>query len=158
MGLRCKTWRKLQTFVWVPSAPHQNDLDEPESPLSPVSPSPHFAEFSDVIKAGHPPRLRRQSTTSWHSMTSAFSSRSSLTTSTSSRRTRALSISDINRVDLSFRTHWIGKNLMATFPSLRQLVLWNWNRMGYDVLTKSATGDLVWAYRAEIDEDEWPSV
>ena len=47
---------------------------------------------------------------------------------------------------------------MATFPSLRQLVLWNWNRLGYDLLTKTASGSLVWAYRVEIDEGEWLSV
>ena len=47
---------------------------------------------------------------------------------------------------------------MATFPSLRQLALWNWNRMGYDLLTKTAAGGLVWTYRVEIDEDEWLSV
>ena len=47
---------------------------------------------------------------------------------------------------------------MATFPSLRQLALWNWDRLGYDLLTKTEAGGLVWAYRVEIDEDEWLSV
>jgi len=47
---------------------------------------------------------------------------------------------------------------MATFPSLRRLALWNWNRMGYDLLTKTAAGGLVWTYHGEIDEDEWSSV
>jgi hypothetical protein len=47
---------------------------------------------------------------------------------------------------------------MATFPSLRRLALWNWNRMGYDLLTRTAAGGLVWMYHVEIDEDEWLSV
>jgi len=163
MGLRHKTWKKLQSLVWVPNPPHENDLDEPESPISPASPSlPHSIELSDAIRAGHPPRLRRRSTTSsWYSMTSAASSRSahsSLTASTSSRRTCSSSISDVTRVDLSFRIHCIGKDLMTTFPSLCRLVLWNWNRMGYDLLTRTAAGGLVWMYHVEIDEDEWLSV
>ena len=147
--------------MWVPNPPHDNDLDEPE-PTSPTSPSsPQFIELPDLIKTAHPRRPRRQSTTSsWDSTTSAVSSRSvhsSLATSTSSRRTRSSSISDFNRVDLSFRIHCIGKDLMATFPSLRRLALWNWNRLGYDLLTKTASGGLVWTYRVEIDEDEWLS-
>jgi len=162
-GLGYKTWKELQSLVWVPNPPHNNDLDEIESPISPASPSSlHFAALSDAIRTDHPPRPRRQSTTSsWHPMTSAASSRaahSSLTSSTSSRRTRLSSISDATRVDLSFRIHCIGKDLMITFPSLRQLILWNWNRMGYDLLTRTAAGDLVWMYRVEIDEDEWLSV
>lgn len=42
---------------------------------------------------------------------------------------------------------------MATFPSLRQLVLWNWDRLGYDLLTR-AIGGLVWMYNVEVDEDK----
>ena len=42
---------------------------------------------------------------------------------------------------------------MTTFPSLRRLALWNWNRLGYDLLTRAA-GGLVWTYNAEIDGDE----
>ena len=47
---------------------------------------------------------------------------------------------------------------MAAFPSLCRLALWNWNRMGYDLLMKTAAGGLVWEYNAEIDEGEWSSV
>jgi hypothetical protein len=148
--------------VWVPDPPHENGLDEPESLTSPVSPtSPLSIDFSDTIKAGYR-RPRRQSTaSSWHSTASAVSShstRSSIATSTSSRRTRSSSISDVIHVDLSFRIHSIGKDLMTAFPSLCRLVLWNWNRMGYDSLTRTAAGGLEWAYLVEIDEDEWLSV
>ena len=165
MGLRYKAWKKLQTLVWIPNPPHESDLDELESPVSPAFlTSPHLIELSDTIKAGNPPQLRRQSTAhSWHSMNSAISSRSarsysSLAASASLRRTRSPSISDINRVDLNFRIHCIGKDLMATFPRLRRLVLWNWNRIGYDLLTRTAAGSPVWTYCVEIDEDEWLSV
>ena len=153
----------MHTLVWVPNPPHENDSDEPESPVSPTPFfSPYLLDFLGTVKADHPSRPRRQSTaSSWHSTTSAVSSRSaysSLTTSTSSRRTRSSSISDINRVDLSFRVHCLGRDLMTTLPSLRRLALWNWNRMGYDLLTKTAADGLVWTYHAEIDEDEWSSV
>lgn len=149
--------------MWVPNPPHENDLDEPESPASPLSFfSPHFIDSLGAAKADHPFRPRRQSTaSSWHSTASIASSRSArsyLTSSTSSRRTRASSISDTTRLDLSFRVHCIGRDLMTTFPSLRRLALWNWNRMGYDLLTRTAAGGLVWTYHAEIDEDEWSSV
>ena len=149
--------------MWVPTPPHENDLDEAESPVSPTSPSSfHFIELSDTIKPGYPPRPRRQSTaSSRYSTSSGLSSRSAyspLTTSISSCRTRSLSTLDINHVDLNFRIHCIGKDLMATFPSLRRLVLWNWNRMEYNSLTRTAIGSLVWTYHVEIDENEWLSV
>ena len=159
-GLSHRTWKKLQTLVWVPNPPHDHDLDEPEFPLSPAFPSsPRSIEFPDTNRAGRLPRPRRRSTaSSWNSTSSSCSARSSITTSTStSRRTRKTSISDINRLDLSFRIHCIGKDLMTTFPTLRQLALWNWNRLGYDTLTRTEGGSLVWSYRVEIDEDEWLS-
>jgi hypothetical protein len=148
--------------VWISSPPHENDLDGPESPVPPVSPlftpPSHSVELSDGIKVGHPLRPRRQSTSSsWSSTTPAPSSRSaypSVTTSTSSCRTRSSSISDMSCVDLSFRIHHIGKELMTTFPSLRRLALWNWNRLGYDLLTRGTCG-LAWTYNAEINRDGW---
>lgn len=60
----------------------------------------------------------------------------------------------MNRVDLSFRIHCIGKDLMTTFPSMHRLALWNWDRLGYDLLVRD-DGGLAWTYNAEIDEDGW---
>jgi hypothetical protein len=95
------------------------------SPTSPASPaSPLSIDLLGTIMAGYR-RPRRQSTaSSRRSTASAVSSSSahlSFTTSSSSRRTRSLSISDITRVDL-FRMHSIRKDLTAAFPSPRQLV------------------------------------
>lgn len=165
-GLRHKTWKKLQTLVWVPDRSHENDSDEPESPVSPAFPSsPHSIIFSDATKASYSPRARRQSTTSsLNSATSAVFSHSvhpsiSLNTSTSSYRARPSSISDMSHVDSGFIIYRIGKDLMATFPSLRRFALWNWNRLGYDLLMRTTSGGRVWTYNVEeIEEDEWLSV
>ena len=48
---------------------------------------------------------------------------------------------------------------MATFTNLRRFALWNWNRSGYDLLTRTEFDDLVWVYNVEqIDEGEWLSI
>lgn len=153
-GLRHGTWKKLQTLVWIPSLPHDQYLDEPEYPVSPVSSVfpllSHSFEPSDATKVDYPTRSRRLSASSW---TSSRSPRSSFRTPASSRRARSSSISHVGCVGLDFRNHRIGKELMTTFPSFRRLALWNWDRSGYDLLTRAAD-DLVWTHDVEMDEDE----